>query len=344
MITTNTPITELPSDVETLREMVLKLLANVDDLNQQLAWFKRHVFGRRSEKLDPAQRLLFEGLCTELESRIAAEQQKADACVETPKPKNASHHGRRPLPEDLPRQRIEYHPPEEELICPSCGKEKQVIGEEITEQLDYVPASFVVRQHVRIKYACPDCKENVSIAELPAFPIEKGRPGTGLLAHIITSKYTDHLPLNRQENIFGRHDVEIRRSTMCDWVGQCAGLLEPIAKEMKRQLLKSPKIHTDDTTIPVQCKDRKSTYDGYLWVYADMSDNVVFDFTPTRCRDGPINFLGSYSGYIQADAYKGYDKLFAEGRCTEVGSGRIAGASLMRLLRLIRSEPGLCSH
>lgn len=318
MITANTPVTELPNNVETLKEMVLRLLANVDDLNQQLAWFKRHVFGRRSEKLDPAQRLLFEGLCAELESKIAAEEKSKEG-TETPRPKNANHHGRCPLPDDLPRQRIEYHPEKEELICSSCGKEKQAIGEEITEQLDYVPASFVVRQHVRIKYACPNCRENVSIAELPVFPIDKGRPGTGLLAHIITSKYADHLPLNRQENIFGRHDVDIRRSTMCDWVGQCAGLLEPIVKEMKRQVLKSPKIHTDDTTIPVQCRDRKGTYDGYLWVYADMSDNVVFDFTPTRCRDGPINFLGGYSGYIQADAYKGYDKLFAEGGCTEVG-------------------------
>jgi hypothetical protein len=150
MITADTPVRELPNDAETLKEMVLKLLANVDDLNQQLAWFRRHVFGRRSEKLDPAQRLLFEGLYAELESRIATEQ-KAAACAETPKLKNGNHHGRRPLPEDLPRERIEYHPPKEELTCQTCGKEKQAIGEEITEQLDYVPASFVVRRHVRIK-------------------------------------------------------------------------------------------------------------------------------------------------------------------------------------------------
>jgi hypothetical protein len=139
------------------------------------------------------------------------------------------------------------------------------------------------------------------------------------LAHVLTSKYADYLPLHRLEGIFSRHGIDIRRSTLCDWVGECAKLLEPIVRQCKRQILQSEKIHTDDTTVPVQCKGRKSTYKGYLWAYIGSSGDVVFDFTPSRSRDGPVRFLGGYGGYVQADAYKGYDKLFAEGNATEVG-------------------------
>ena len=157
------------------------------------------------------------------------------------------------------------------------------------------------------------------IADLPALPIEKGRPGTGLLSHILVSKYADHLPLHRQEGIFKRHGLDIRRSTMCDWVGQSADLLRPLVKEMKRQILLSTKIHTDDTPVPVRNGPRKQIRKGYLWVYIDVKNNVVFDYTPTRARDGPVAFLGDYAGYLQADAYAGYDAVFEKGWATEVG-------------------------
>jgi transposase len=317
MIKSNPPAIELPQDVATLQQMVVQLLADVDDLNKQLAYFKRYVFGRKSEKIDPSQLVLFEGLSTETE-----ESQQDNIPVDTTsgsKRRNANHKGRRPLPADLPRERIEYHPDEEERVCSGCGHHKEIIGEQITEQLDYVPASFVVRQHVRYKYACKRCQENVSIADLPAFPIEKGRPGSGLLAHVLTSKYADHLPLHRMEGIFARHGIDIQRSTLCDWVGACAELLSPMVREMHRRILQSDKIHTDDTPVPVQIRGRKKTRKGYLWVYIGDHCNVVFDYTPTRSRDGPIEFLGDYGGFVQADAYQGYDKLFAEGKCTEVG-------------------------
>ncbi|MFC1783639.1 IS66 family transposase, partial [Planctomycetota bacterium] len=233
--------------------------------------------------------------------------------------KASGRNGRKPLPKDLPRERIEHLPDQDALRCQTCGCQKQRIGEEITEQLDYVPASFVVRQHVRGKYACKACQDGVVIADLPARPIEKGRPGVGLLAHILTSKYADHLPLHRQEGIFKRHGLDIRRSTMCDWVGQSAELLAPLVKEMKRQILLSAKIHTDDTSVPVRNGPRKQIRKGYLWVYIDVKNNVVFDYTPTRARDGPVAFLGDYAGFIQADAYAGYDAVFEKGRATEVG-------------------------
>jgi hypothetical protein len=150
--------------------------------------------------------------------------------------------------------------------------------------------------------------------------IDKGIPGEGLLAHIITSKYCDHAPLNRLEGILKRHGVDINVSTMCDWVAKCADLLEPLVKRMHKKILQSPKINTDDTRIPVKSKKRKgSTYNGYLWTYIDDKGNVVFDFTPTRSREGPMKFLGNYSGFVQADAYSGYDEFFRKGKAMEVG-------------------------
>jgi transposase len=224
------------------------------------------------------------------------------------------------LPADLPREIIEIEPTGEEKTCFVCDNEKQRIGSEVTEKLEYVPASFYVKKYVRYKYACKQCQSNISIGQLPPMAIDKGIAGEGLLAHIITCKYCDHLPLNRLEGIFKRHGVDIDVSTMCDWVGKSADLLEPLVKRMHKKILQSPKINTDDTSIPVKSKKRKgSTYNGYLWAYIGNNNNVVFDFTPTRSREGPLKFLGNYSGYVQADAYSGYDEFFRKGKATEVG-------------------------
>lgn len=139
--------------------------------------------------------------------------------------KKRGAHGRKPLPKDIPRLQVEHHPAE--TACPSCRREMQKIGQEVTEELDWQPASFLVTEHVRPKYACQHCQEGVVIAALPPRPIEKGRPGPGLLANVLVSKYADHLPLHRQEGIFARHGIELSRSTMCDWVGDCAELFCP---------------------------------------------------------------------------------------------------------------------
>lgn len=314
VIDARTPADQLPEDIHVLRRMVLQLLANVDNLQHELGWYKRHLFGRRSERLDPNQQMLFDLLGQAIEQREAASK----APVPKPASKCSQRNGRVALPKHLPRERIEYHPPEQALHCPVCGGRKEPMGEEVTEQLDYVPASFIVRQHVRVKYACKRCQEGVVIADLPARPIEKGRPGEGLLAHVLTSKYCDHLPLHRQEAIFQRHGVEIARSTLCDWVGECAMLLTPLVQEMHRQILQSPKIHTDDTPVPARNGSGKEIHKGFLWAYIDIANNVVFDYTAGHSREGPARWLGEYAGYLQADAYKGYDALFAKGHAIEV--------------------------
>jgi transposase len=317
-ITAESSIEQLPNDTTLLKQMVLTLLGQIDDLNGQLYYLRRQLFGKKSEKLDPAQRMLFEDLYRELQAKL-----EDDSAPQTPKERrtaNANHQGRRPLPPELDREVIEIEPDEQEKVCDTCNAPKQRIGEEVTEKLDYIPACFKVKRYVRPKYACKQCEGNVSIAPLPPMAIDKGIPAEGLLAYIITSKYADHLPLNRLEGIARRAGVDITVSTMCDWVGHCADLLEPLVKRMHDKILQSPKINTDDTPVPVKSKSRKgSTYNGYLWVYIDDSGNTVFDFTPTRSREGPRKFLGAYGGYVQADAYSGYDEFFRASDATEVG-------------------------
>ena len=316
-ITASSSKNQLPDDTDALKQMVLTLLGRIDDLNGQLHYLKRQLFGKKSEKLDPSQRLLFEDLYNQLKAK---KEQKQPSSPNNNSGQNKNHKGRNPLPADLKREVIEIEPSQSEKTCPVCRNKKERIGEEITEKLEYVPASFYVKRYIRYKYACRGCQSNVSIGNLPAMAIDKGIAGEGLLAHIITSKYCDHAPLNRLEGILRRHGVDITVSNMCDWVRKCADLLEPLVDRMHEKILESPKINTDDTPIPVKSRKRKgSTYKGYLWAYIDNKKNVVFDFTPNRSRAGPIEFLGDYDGYVQADAYSGYDEFFRKTNATEVG-------------------------
>ena len=322
--------TELPRDVETLQAMIHKLLESLEEgerrnreLEHQLETLRRRLFGRQSEKIDPNQLLLFADLleqARQAESAEAEPQTDESSAEQESKPRRKKKgHGRKPLPAHLPRKRVEHHPLESERTCACCKVTMSVMGEEVTEELEYIPASFLVIEHVRVKYVCKSCQENIVIGELPARPIEKGRPGPGLLAHVLTSKYGDHLPLNRLEAIFARHGLGIPRSTMCDWVRDGAELLHPIVQAVREEVLASYKINTDDTPVPVLVKGRHQTRNGYLWVYIAPGGNVVFDYTPSRSRDGPAGFLGDYEGYLQADAYSGYDIVFEDGRVIEVG-------------------------
>ena len=305
----------LPDNIDTLKQMIEHLLSDMHskdreilNLRCQLETLKRRIFGRRSEKIDPNQLALFEDLTRQLE---AAQAEKA--VEDRPRQKGngkGNGHGRKLLPADLPRQQIEIPPKEEDLVCPCCHKAKVKIGEEITEELDYQPASFFVRQYRRSKYACKECQEGVVIADLPPRPIPKGLAGPGLLAHILTSKYADHLPLNRQQGIFHRHEVDLAVSTMCDWIRDMADLLSPIVIEMKQQILQAYVINTDDTPVLVQGLSGKPCGKGYLWVYIIDGRQVIFDYSDNRSRAGPLDMLGNYKGYVQADAYGGYNVLF----------------------------------
>jgi transposase len=317
----------LPENPTDLREVCAQLLSElaakqqlIDKLTHELALFRRYLYGRRSEQLDPGQ-LLLEFADWLKTTNAAPPAPEAAAPAAPPTPPARRGHGRTPLPGFLPRRRVEHALPEAACTCQACGIPLVKIGEETSEQLDYQPASLFVIEHVRFKYACRACEGGVVISELPAQPIDKGRPGPGLLAQVLTAKYADHLPLHRQVEIFRRHGVELARQTLGDWVSETAGLLEPIYRDLTASVLAGQIIQTDDTSVPVQDATRSATRDGYLWVY--IGDRrpavIVYDYTPTRSRAGPSAFLGDFRGYLQADAFAGYDGLFGPDRLVEVG-------------------------
>ncbi len=318
----------LPQDPEDLRHFCLQLLTElstkdqlIEKLSHELALFRRYLYGRRSEKLDPGQLLL--EFATWLTTQSARAPAVAEPTVEAPTPTASPRrgHGRTPLPQFLPRRRVEHSLPEAECTCRECGTPRTKIGEAVSEQLDYQPASFFVTQHVRFTYACPRCEGSVVTPPLPAQPIDKGRPGPGLLAQVITAKYADHLPLNRQSEIFARHGVVLARQTLCDWVAAAADLLQPIYRDLKASVLASQVVNTDDTPVPVLDRARTTTREGRLWVYVGhpAPRDIVYDYTPTHSRAGPLEFLAGFRGYLQADAYAGYDALYAGGAVVEVG-------------------------
>ena len=302
---------ELPSEVSLLHEMIVGLEEHNRDLQRQLEWFKRHVFGKRTERLvtDPSQLSLLPQ-----EETLAAEESKQEISAHARK----KHPGRREIPEDVPKERIEYLP--EVTTCGGCGKELSRIGEEITKELDYQPANLLLREHVRVKLACQCCKSGVMIGVLPrAIPlIEKGRVGPGLLAQIVTSKYCDHLPLHRLEAIFKRQGVTIPRSTQCDWVAQAAGLLEPVYKELLKEAKTSGYVQMDET--PVKYQDEANyLHNGYLWaIRSGVSPTVAFEFDESRSKAVPLRLLDKFEGYVQVDDYGGYDELCSDPRRTRV--------------------------
>ena len=302
----------------------------LENLNKALAAkveaLLKRLYGKKSEKIDPRQLLLFQKELLE-ESKKAVESENVETAYgsvidfEEPEKPKKKRNGRAPLPKNLPRQRIEYTPSKEELICPGCGKERQRIDEEVTEELEYIPARFYVKEHVRGKYACRDCEEGVLIADLPPFPIEKGRPGAGLLSHVAVSKYGDHLPLYRQSTIFKREGVEIPRSTLCDWISGAADILSPIVMEMKRSLLEARLLQSDDTPVRVQDASKKGKcHTGYLWSYCLPNGEVVFDFTMSRSREGPMDFLKDFKGsFLQVDGYSGFNEVLRQNGLNPIG-------------------------
>jgi transposase len=225
------------------------------------------------------------------------------------------------LPKNLRRVPRVYELTEAERRCPECGESRIPISAEHSEQLDYEPSTLFVIEHIRCTYACPHCEGQVITAGKPAQPIEKGLPGPGLMAHVITEKYADHIPLNRQEHRFARQGVALSRSTLCDWMVGAAKTLEPLYDLMKMLILLCGTIHTDDTPVKVRDSERKIKATGRLWIYFGdyLHPYNVFDFTMSRKRDGPSRFLEDFRGCLQADAFSGYDGIYAGGDVVEVG-------------------------
>jgi transposase len=216
---------------------------------------------------------------------------------------------------------IQHDIPEHDKYCPKCHNRMQAIKPMVSEQLAYRPASLYIKKNVRHRYSCRPCNTPPITAPMPNQPIEKGLPDSSLLAQVLIDKYQDHLPMYRQECRWLRHGVALARQTLCDWAINSAKWLGFLVAEMKKDILASDKVSSDDTPYPVQAPGKTIT--GRLWVYIGGGGNAppiatVYEYTPNRSGQAPLAFLQGFRGYLQADAYPGYDKLYQSGEIIEV--------------------------
>jgi transposase len=296
---------------------------NIASLEHQIKLLLQRIRGSRQERIDPDQLLLFsleelQEIAAQLEQGQPAEDLIDVAASKRRHRQSPGRSGK--LPEHLQREIIRHELPEAERACPCCGEPRQEIGVESSEQLELIPARLQVLQHDRVKYACRSCEEHVAIADKPPQPIEKGLPGPGLCAHTVLSKFGDHQPMYRQEDIHSRLGCTIRRSTLCGWQAALAELAQPLVDRMKHLVLESKVIHTDDTSIKMLQPGTGTTRTCKFWPYLGdwLHPYAVYDFTLSRERDGPAKFLAGFAGYLQADAYSGYDGIFAGASVWEV--------------------------
>jgi len=308
----------LPATLEESHRLIGDLLGEIRKMQARIDWLARKVFGRSSERLEQGEMEFFgqpfapdnaNHPVPATEPLENADAQDTAAAQETALGGKSRRAARRSPLEDLPRQVIVHDVAEADKLC-ACGRQKSRIGQDDSEQLEFIPAALYILQHVRPKYACPKCHDGVVQAPMPAMPIERGAVGPGLLAHIITSKYSDHAPLYRQESILARHGLHIPRSVTCEWVMKAAELLAPLSAAMRAEILRGALINTDDT--PVDVHTDQGNHQARLWTYVGdpLHPHTVYDFTWDRCGEGPRKFLQGFHGTLQADAFSGYDALF----------------------------------
>lgn len=282
----------------------------IETLKAQLALLKRARFGASSERIERA----IGQLELALEEIEAGQAQDAPEIRPGAMPEKARP-ARRPLPDHLPRETIVHAA---DCVCPECGGSRlRKIGEDMTEVLDYVPASFRVIRHVRPRYGCSDCDAQVQ-APPPSLPIERGKPGPGLIAHVLTAKYCDHLPLYRQSEIYAREGVEIARSTMADWVGRSAALMAPLIGALRAHVFAGDRLHGDDTPVPVLEPGRGRTKQGRLWSYVrdgrpwgcTVPPAACYFYSPDRKGMHPQSHLKGFRGVLHADGFSGFNELY----------------------------------
>jgi len=279
----------------------------------ELAWYKRWTFGRRRERFTEGkgQGHLFEldFPSTDDLAETGTPHQEGETEV-----KRHCRRRKRQIDWDKLRKVVHNHDlSDKEKSCSCCGRTMDCIGEDITRELEYAPPKLEAHIHVRPKYACRRCKDGVCAAPLPPRPIPGGIAGPGLITEVYVGKFGDHLPLYRLEDILSRYGVYLSRSTLCDWMKAVAYLLRPLYELQRARVLQSSVMWTDDTHVTV-LGGAKGSFKGYFWTYIgdDQHPYSVYDFTNSRSRDGPTSFLESYSGYLHADAYTGYDAMFVD--------------------------------
>jgi transposase len=307
-------------------EQLLSRENEIAHLKLLIAKLQRMQFGRKSEKLtqqiEQLELRLEELQATPAENAPQESQPSETSSSETTSPSVPQKPARRGLPDHLPRQTQRHQP--KESVCPDCGGALRKLGEDISEILEYVPASFYVVRHVREKLNCTKCDKIVQAAA-PSRPIERGIAGPGLLAHVLVSKYADHSPLYRQSEIYARQGVELERSTLAGWVGGTSELLEPLVESLRRYVMAASKLHADDTPVPVLAPGNGKTKTGRLWTYvrddrpaeSKQAPAVWFAYSPDRKGEHPEKHLSEFRGTLQADAYAGFNRIYEQGRIQE---------------------------
>ena len=311
----------LPNDPVELQGMVAFLVREVksqalfiEKLQHQLRGANRHRFGSKSESLDQLQ------LFVENEEIASAADETDTPEAEVCEPKNKPK--RKPLPEHLERNEQVLTPGDN---CSKCGGDLKTLGEDVTEELEYVPGRFIVNKIIRPRMAC-SCCEAVLQAPLPSRPIERGRPGPGLLAHVLVSKYADHLPLYRQSQIYEREGIDLDRSTMADWVGKSTALLEPLADAIGKHIRQGAALFADDTSVKLLAPGNKRTKTARVWAYVRderpwdgrAPPGAWYQFTIDRKGEHPVSHLADYKGWVHADGYAGFNGLFGKDKASEV--------------------------
>ena len=291
--------------------------ARIANLTEQIEYLRRQLFGRRRESIDPNQLALFESMKGEL-------RELTNGSVPPSKSKKAaSGHGRAPLSPDLPRESIALEVPEDERFCSDCGKPLKSIGVEVTERAHMIPARMCVKRYERPKYACPD-GHAVKVAALPDGVIDRGKYEASVYAFVATSKYGDHLPLNRIQGILKRYGAHLPRQTMWDLLVRLDELVaQPVLKQMRKELLEERALQTDETPIRVQREGDKGTKQGFLWSWRNVRgspvEKVVADFRMDRSANGPTSFLGEWTGTLLTDGFDGTNPVAVKNDITRAG-------------------------
>jgi transposase len=322
-------------------EQLISRDAEIEQLKLLIAKLRRMQFGRKSEKLERQIEQL-ELRLDELEA-ARAERSVVSHTPAVSAPQAETKRTRQPLPAHLPRETRQILPNQE--ACPDCGGALKSLGEDVSEMLEYVPEHFKVIRQVRPKLACACCDKIVQ-ADAPSRPIARGLAGPGLLAHVLVSKYCDHLPLYRQSEIYAREGVDLDRSTLADWVGGTSALLEPLVEALRRHVMAGEKLHADDTPVPVLAPGNGKTKTGRLWTYVrddrpagDATPAAVwFAYTPDRKGEHPRAHLSAFTGRLQADGYAGYDAVYEDGRVQEAACMAHVRRKFYDLLAAHKSE------
>lgn len=320
--------TSIPDDIDALKTLLFEQDRHLNEkdkrislLEEQLRLLRHKRFASSTEKSDTQVELFNEAEASEA---LADVDEPTDdvAETETIAYERRKSRGRKPLPEDLPRVRIEHDLADADKVC-DCGCALTHIGEDISEQLDIIPATVQVLQHARQKYACKACESTVRTAALPKQSIPKSNASASLLAYVATAKYQDALPLHRQERIFKRMAVELPRNTLANWMMRCGDLVAPLIAELDREIRRGKIIQCDETPLQVLKEpDKPPSSQSYMWVRRSGGPDrpmVLFDYAASRAGSVAERLLDGFSGYLQTDDYAGYHAMGRQEHITHLG-------------------------